>query len=79
LISEKRLPIPCPVPTFTPIVEKAILGQNVTGNLRIRLQCEAAMFYYGRYITAIKMFQNMANLNIHCTSQAHSWLCLLSI
>lgn len=44
---EKRLPIPCPLPTFTPKVETGMKIGAIKGDLKLRLLRESAMFYYG--------------------------------
>ena len=35
--SEKRLPTPCPLPTFTPIVQQGIENNKIKGNLMTRM------------------------------------------
>ena len=43
-----RLPTPCPLPTvFTEDVAHAIANNNIKGIIKIRLERQAAAFYYG--------------------------------
>ena len=44
---EKRLPTPCPLPTFTPKVQAGVKAGTVKGDLKLRLLRESAMFFYG--------------------------------
>ena len=43
-----RLPTPCPLPTlFTEDVEQAIAANNIKGIMKLRLERQAAAYYYG--------------------------------
>ena len=45
--SEKRLPTPCPLSTFTPLVQQGIENNKFKGNLKTRMLRESANHYYG--------------------------------
>ena len=47
MYSEKRLPSPCPLPTFTPIVQQGIENQKIKGNIKTRMLRESANHFYG--------------------------------